>query len=288
MSIAFLGPRGTYSESAALVHAGDRRELVPFPSIAACVEAVESGAVAEAVLPLENSIEGGVSATLDLLIHETDLKIFREIVVPIRHMLVAREHIPLESVRTVISHPQALGQCRRFLDRHLSHARQVASLSTAGAVQQVVEGDEPTAVAIGPRPAHELYGGVVLSEDIQDNAINLTRFVAVRFEDAEPTGDDKTSIGITADADEPGVLERIIRPIAEAGLNLTRLESRPTKGWLGTYVFLIDFEGHRAEQRVQDVLAEIERFSTMLKVFGSYPRFPIEELKEMVQAPAQA
>ncbi|HYH12131.1 MAG TPA: prephenate dehydratase domain-containing protein, partial [Thermomicrobiales bacterium] len=234
-----------------------------------------------------NSIEGGVSATLDLLIHETDLRIFRELVVPIRHMLVAREDLPLGSIRKVISHPQALGQCRRFLDRYLPNAEQVASLSTAGAVQAVVEGDDPFAVAIGPGPAQELYGGVVLSDSIQDNPTNLTRFIAVRNEDEAPTGDDKTSIGITADADEPGVLEKIIRPIADAGLNLTRLESRPTKGWLGTYVFLIDFEGHRSERRVQDVLAEIKRFSTTLKVFGSYPRFPVEHLKEMVQAPAE-
>lgn len=288
MSVAFLGPRGTYSEEAAVAHAGDDGELIPFPSIPACVDAVESGDASEAVLPLENSIEGGVSATLDLLIHETALRICRELVVPIRHMLVAQEDIPLDRVKRVISHPQALGQCRRFLDRHIPQAEQVASLSTAGAVQSVVEGDDPETVAIGPGPAQKLYGGVVLSDDIQDNPTNLTRFVVVRSEDAEPTGDDKTSIGITADADEPGVLEKIIRPIAEARLNLTRLESRPTKGWLGTYVFLIDFEGHRSEQRVQDVLAEIEQRSTMLTVFGSYPRFPIENLKEMVQAPTQA
>lgn len=286
MSVAFLGPRGTYSEAAARSHAGGDGNLIPLASIPACVEAVESGAASEAVLPLENSIEGGVSATLDLLIHETSLKVFREIVVPIRHVLVAQADIPLDSVRRVISHPQALGQCRQFLDREMPGAEQMASLSTAGAVQAVVEGDDPLAAAIGPGPAHELYGGVVLSADIQDNPTNLTRFVAVRTEDAEPTGDDKTSIGITADADEPGVLEKIIRPIAEAGLNLTRLESRPTKGWLGTYVFLIDFEGHRTEPGVQDVLAEIDQRSTMLKVFGSYPRFPIETLKD--QMPAKA
>ena len=283
MSIAFLGPRGTYSEEAAISYGGPDAELVPMGSIPACAEAVARGEAEVAVLPLENSIEGGVSTTLDLLIHETDLRIRREVVVPIRHVMVAQRQLPVAEIRTVMSHPQALGQCRRYLEREVPHARQVAALSTAGAVQAVVEGDDPTAVAIGPAPAQRLYGGVIIAEEIQDNPTNLTRFVALAAEDAAPTGDDKTSIGVTADADEPGVLEKIIRPLAEAGLNLTRLESRPTKGWLGTYVFLIDFEGHRADPAVAEVLEAMGQYAETLKVFGSYPRFPIESLREVVQ-----
>lgn len=288
MSIAFLGPRGTYSEEAAIMYGGPGAELIPFPSIPALAEAVETGRADVAVLPIENSIEGGVSTTLDLLIHETELKISHEVVVPIRHMLVTQEGVSLEDVRTVMSHPQALGQCRRYLDRCLPHAEQVAALSTAGAVKSVVEGDDRTIAAIGPGPSQVLYGGVILAHDIQDNPNNLTRFVVLQPEDGEPTGDDKTSIGLTAKADEPGVLEQIIRPIADARLQLTRLESRPTKGWLGTYVFLIDFEGHRSEQRVIDVLRQIEARSTTLKVFGSYPRFPIENLAGLAPAPEWA
>lgn len=283
MSIAFLGPRGTYSEEAAITYGGPDAELMPFATIAASADAVERGEADVAVLPLENSIEGGVSMTLDLLIHETDLRICREVVVPIRHIMVAREQIPLSDIRTVMSHPQALGQCRRFLDSRMAQAQQVAALSTAGAVQAVVEGDDPTVAAIGPAPAQRLYGGVVIAEDIQDNPTNLTRFVALAHEEGQPTGDDKTSIGLTADADEPGVLEKIIRPLAEAGLNLTRLESRPTKGWLGTYVFLIDFEGHRADPKVAEVISAMGRFAETLKVFGSYPRFPIESLRAVIQ-----
>lgn len=283
MSIAFLGPRGTYSEEAAIALGGPDAVLVPFASIPASAEAVDRGEADVAVLPIENSIEGGVSTTLDLLIHETDLHICREVVVPIRHVMVAKESIPLDEIRTVVSHPQALGQCRRFLERELPHAQQVAALSTAGAVQAVVDGDDVTVVAIGPGPAQRRYGGAIIAEGIQDNPSNLTRFVVLAREDAAPTGNDKTSIGLTADADEPGVLEAIVRPIAEARLNLTRLESRPTKGWLGTYVFLIDFEGHRTDARVADVLDRIERRSTSLKVFGSYPRFPIESLRDVVQ-----
>lgn len=284
MLVAHLGPRGTYSEMAARAASGPGDTLRPFPSIPSTLAAAERGETDVAVLPIENSIEGGVSATLDLLIHDTDLRICREVVVPIRHVLVGPEGASLAGIRTVMSHPQALGQCRRFLDERLPDARQVAALSTAGAVQAAVEGGDPSVVAIGPEPAHRLYGGVVLAEDIQDNPNNLTRFVMMAPEDADPTGDDKTSIGLTADADEPGVLEKIIRPLADAGLNLTRLESRPTKGWLGTYVFVIDFQGHRSDPRVREVLELMAERAQTLKVFGSYPRFPIESLKQLVQA----
>ena len=284
MQIAHLGPRGTYSEMAAEVVAGPGDTLLPYPSIPAALAAAETGDADVAVLPIENSIEGGVSATLDLLIHDTDLRIGQEVVVPIRHILIGPEGARLNDIRTVMSHPQALGQCRRFLEAQLPAATQVAALSTAGAVQAAVEGGDPAVAGIGPEPAHRLYGGVIIADDIQDNPSNLTRFVVMAADDAEPTGDDETSIGLTADADEPGVLEKIIRPLAEAGLNLTRLESRPTKGWLGTYVFLIDFEGHRADPRVQEVLAKMGERAESLKIFGSYPRFPIEQFRHLSQA----
>lgn len=284
MLIAHLGPRGTYSEMAAEAVAGPEDTLRPLPSIPATLAAAEAGDADVAVLPIENSIEGGVSATLDLLIHDTDLRIGREVVVPIRHILVGPEGATLDGIHTVMSHPQALAQCRRFLDARLPGAEQVAALSTAGAVQAAVERGDPGVVAIGPEPAHRLYGGVVVADEIQDNPSNLTRFVVMAADDAAPTGDDKTSIGLTADADEPGVLEKIIRPLAEAGLNLTRLESRPTKGWLGTYVFLIDFEGHRDDPTVRDVLERMGERAETLKVFGSYPRFPIETFRHLAQA----
>jgi prephenate dehydratase len=284
MLIAHLGPRGTYSEMAAEAVAGPEDTLRPLPSIPATLAAAEAGDADVAVLPIENSIEGGVSATLDLLIHDTDLRIAREVVVPIRHILVGAEGATLDGIHTVMSHPQALAQCRRFLDARLPGAEQVAALSTAGAVQAAIERGDPGVVAIGPEPAHRLYGGVVVADEIQDNPSNLTRFVVMAADDGAPTGDDKTSIGLTADADEPGVLEKIIRPLADAGLNLTRLESRPTKGWLGTYVFLIDFEGHRDDPRVQGVLDRMGERAETLKIFGSYPRFPIETFRHLAQA----
>ncbi len=286
MAVAFLGPRGTNSEDAAILYGGKDAEFVAFPSIPALTSAVETGLAESAVLPIENSIEGPVSTTLDLLIHETGLKVCHEVVVPIRHMLITVPGTRLEEIRTVISHPQALGQSRRFLERFLPKAEQVGWLSTAGAVQDVVEANDPTRAAIGPYRAHELYGGEVLARDIQDIRSNLTRFVVLARDDAAPTGNDKTMIGLTVKQNVPGILFQVIAPFAEHGIQLTKIESRPTKGWLGDYVFLIDFEGHRSDPTVVKVLEALMEPAAELKVFGSFPRFPIEQFRDLVTSPA--
>ncbi len=286
MAVAFLGPQGTNSEDAAILYGGKDAEFVAFPSIPALTSAVETGLAESAVLPIENSIEGPVSTTLDLLIHETGLKVCHEVVVPIRHMLITVPGTRLEEIRTVISHPQALGQSRRFLERFLPKAEQVGWLSTAGAVQDVVEANDPTRAAIGPYRAHELYGGEVLARDIQDIRSNLTRFVVLARDDAAPTGNDKTMIGLTVKQNVPGILFQVIAPFAEHGIQLTKIESRPTKGWLGDYVFLIDFEGHRSDPTVEKVLEALQEPAAELKVFGSFPRFPIEQFRDLVSSPA--
>ena len=159
-------------------------------------------------------------------------------------------------------------------------------MSTAGAVQEVAGGGDPWRAAIGPLRAHELYGGQVLAREIQDNRGNLTRFIVLAQEDADPTGDDKTMIGLTVRDNVPGSLFRVIAPFAEGGIQLTSIASRPTKGWLGDYVFLIDFEGHRNDPEVGQVLAALEEPAAQLKVFGSFPRYPVEQLREMVTSPA--
>ncbi len=286
MAVAFLGPRGTNSEDAALLYGGKDAEFAAFASIPALTSAVETGLAEVAVLPIENSIEGPVSTTLDLLIHETGLKICYEVVVPIRHMLVTVPGAKLEDIMTVISHPQALAQSRRFLERFLPKAEQVGWLSTAGAVQDVVETNDATRAAIGPYRSHELYGGEILARDIQDIRSNLTRFVVLGREDAAPTGTDKTMIGLTVKRNVPGILLKVIAPFAEYGLQLTKIESRPTKGWLGDYVFLIDFEGHRSDPTVATVLESLKEPAAELKVFGSFPRFPIEQFRDLVNSPA--
>ena len=286
MATAFLGPRGTFSEEAALARAGGDGELIAFASFPALTSAVETGLATEALLPIENSIEGPVSATLDLLIHETPLRIAAELVLPVRHFLVTTPGVELADIRIVASHPQALGQCRRFLERCLPGAEQVAALSTAAAVQEVASGGDHTRAAIGTARAGELYGGQILAHDIQDARSNLTRFVVLARHDAPRTGDDKTSFGFTFQANVPGALHAVLGEFAAEGLQLTKVENRPTKGWLGDYVFLVDLEGHREDPPVARALERIRDRCALLKVFGSYPRFPTETLREPTEGPA--
>jgi prephenate dehydratase len=286
MVVAFLGPRGTNSEEAALLFGGPEAELAAFSSMPALTSAVETGMADVAVLPIENSIEGPVSTTLDLLIHETPLRICAELVVPIHHVLVTVEGASLGDITTVISHPQGLGQCRKFLERFLPRAEQVASLSTAGAVKEVVDAGDPTRAAIGPLHAQELYGGHILARDIQDIRSNLTRFVALANKDTPPTGRDKTSLGFTVKANVPGILFKVFQRFADREIQLTKIESRPIKGRLGLYVFLLDFEGHRTDPVIAGILDELRGMLKELKVFGSYPAFPLEQFDELYQTPA--
>src|SRR3954469_18736541 len=281
MATAFLGPRGTFSEEAALLRT-ETDQLVAFSSFPALVSAVETGLADEAVLPIENSIEGAVSTTLDLLIHETTLRISGELALPVRHFLVTRPGVRLEEVRIVTSHPQALGQCRRFLERCLPGVEQVAALSTSGAVKDVAEGADDHCAGIGTARAAELYGGTILAHNIQDVHTNVTRFVVLAREDAPPTGNDKTSLAFRVRENVPGALHAVLAELAVENLQMTKIESRPSKGWLGDYVFLIDFEGHRQDERVAGVLDRIRNRCSILKIFGSYPRFPLESLRDAI------
>lgn len=278
MTTAFLGPRGTFSEEAALLRANSD-ELIAFTSFPALVSAVETGLATEAVLPIENSIEGAISTTLDLLIHETSLRIVGELALPVRHFLITRPGVKLEEIRVITSHPQPLGQCRRFLERCLPGAEQVAALSTATAVQEVAGGTDDHRAAIGTVRATELYGGTILAHDIQDARLNVTRFVVLAPHDVPPTGDDKTSLGFTIKENVPGALHAVLSEFAREGIQLTKIENRPTKGWLGDYVFLIDFEGHRLDEEIVPVLDRVIAMCAMVKIFGSYPRFPLESLR---------
>ncbi len=273
MRIAYLGPEGTFSEEAALAQAlRDGADLVPLASIPALVSAVETGLTERAILPIENSLEGTVSATVDLLIHETDLKICGERALPVRHFLIVAPGTRLETVTSVTSHPQALAQCRRFLERCLPGAGQVAALSTAAAVAEVTRAVDPTRAAIGTLRAAEIYGAEVLARDIQDNHNNVTRFVVLAREDAPPTGRDKTSFCFSVLKNVPGALHDVLGELATARIQMTKIESRPMKSALGDYYFLVDVEGHRQDPVIADALERIRAKTAMLKVFGSYPR----------------
>ena len=267
--LAYLGPPGTFSEQAALT-CDLNPDLRPAPSITAAARAVAKGAADYAIVPIENSLEGSVPETLDLLIHELDLCISREVVLWIQHCLVAPPDIGEDGVRRVYSHPQALAQCRDFLARELPQAAPVAAISTAHAVEAIMERTDAAAVA--PRRAAEIHGAAVLREGVEDDPRNRTRFVVLGHEDAAPTGDDKTSIVLHL-ADRPGALARALQCFARASINLTKIESRPAREELGVYVFLLDFAGHRSDPPVAAVLDRVRCESTKLKVLGSYPRF---------------
>jgi prephenate dehydratase len=268
MKVAYLGPPGTFGEMAALRHA-PAGDLIPLPSHAGVAAAVASGMADEGVLPVENSVEGSVNETLDILIHDSELRIRNELVVPVEQCLLIRPGMKAEDVRVIYSHPQALGQCRGFIERCFPKARLEASLSTAAAVQEIFAHED--AAAIASARAGEINGAEVLARSIGDRKNNVTRFVALGQTDTEPTGRDKTSLAFTTRHDQPGTLVNILNEFAGAGLNLTKIESRPTKDALGIYIFLVDFEGHRAEPVTASVLERVQAKANWLKVFGSYP-----------------
>lgn len=268
-TIAYLGPAGTWSEAAALQYGGPSATLMPFTSMGGVVSAVETGLAEVGVLPVENSLEGAVGTTLDLLIHETKLRITAECVVPIRHMLLARPGTRVDQITVLRSHPQALAQCRRFIERCLPRVQTVAALSTAAAVEEALA-DEHGA-AIGTPRAAELYAVDVLARDIQDRESNATRFVVLGKHDSPPTGDDKTSLCFSVRHNRPGALVEILQLIAAANINLSKVESRPAGDQLGEYIFLLDLDGHREEPRIAAVLERVERATELLKIFGSYP-----------------
>jgi len=271
-TVAYLGPEGTFSEEAAILYAPDS-EHSPYPSIRDAAIAAESRETEEAVLPIENSIEGAVNMTLDYLIHDSTLSIVGEIVLPIRQCLIAAEGSKREDIETIRSHPQALAQCRRYLETTYPNASLIASISTAGAVEEALNEGRNSA-AIGNRRAAELFGATVLEAGIEDNPNNMTRFVAMGRNRPPTSGDDKTSICFGFDSDTPGQLYGVLGEFAERDINMAKIESRPTRHELGQYVFLADLLGHQQDEGVRDALAAVERRVSELQVLGSYPRNP--------------
>ena len=231
-----------------------------------------AGETGQGVAPIENSIEGSVNFTLDLLISENSLFISYEIVIPIEHYLMGQPGTRLEEVQVVYSHPQALAQCRDYLERNFTNALRSASLSTAQAVGDAMSSDAP-AVAIAPRRSAALYNAEILASGIQDVAANATRFVVLSKSDHEPTGNDKTSLFFTFAKDLPGQLYAVIGEFARREINLAKIESRPTKQSLGQYVFFIDCDGHREDPLMREAIEAIRGKVSLLRVLGSYPKW---------------
>jgi prephenate dehydratase len=272
MRVAYLGPPGTFSQEAIpqcdLTRDG---EQVPAATFAEAYDMLLRGDVDAALLPIENSTEGAIGAILDLLVHRPGPLIRREVPLRVRQHLLARPGTTMESVKRILSHPQPIGQCAKFLAERFPKASREPTLSTADAARRVAAG-EPDAAAIGALSAATLYGLEVLASDIQDSDENVTRFVLVARADEPPTGKDKTSVAFTLDRDRPGGLYEVMGEFASRGINLSKVESRPMKQALGHYIFFIDFEGHRLDPAGEAAIAGVRARVHRLYMLGSYPR----------------
>jgi prephenate dehydratase len=276
MRLGYLGPPGTFSEEALRAQPlASGAELIPFASIHETVMSVEGGVVDRALVPIENALEGGVAATLDAIaVDARDVAIVGEAVLAIRTCLVARDEIALDEITVVVSHPQPLAQCARFLRSELPHAEVRPSTSTAEAVRTVAAATEPWA-ALGPRAAAERYGCRVLRDGIDDDPENATRFVWLGTAGSEPVGGSaswKTSVVFAGAGDlQPGWLVRCLSEFAFRGVNLTKIESRPRRGRLGHYLFHVDMDGRADDAAVADAVQALHAHCEVVRLLGTYP-----------------
>ena len=267
--LGYLGPRGTFSEEAALAYNKScSKEFKEFPSIAGVINALSLGELKEGLVPLENSLEGGIAATLDLLVKQENIYIREELICPVRQCLMANSKTDKKTVQQILSHPHALGQCSEYLNSNYPEAELLPVESTAAAAAIVV--NRQGCAAIAPKRAAELFGLSLLDEGIQDNEENTTRFVILAQSDHPPTGDDKTSLVLTV-PDGPGTLYQTLGYFARHDINLTRIESRPSRRIIGDWLFFIDCEGHRRDQALEVLFTELRKAVPFFKLLGSYP-----------------
>lgn len=271
--VAYLGPAGTFTETAARLITGatDDASLLPCGDIAEVLRTVEEGKAGRGVVPIENTLEGSVTATLDAMAFDTSLLIHGELELPVTLIAAGAAGTDLDHVVEVTSHPVALAATRRWLSATLPGADRVPVASTARAAELVAERGPGHLAIVNPLAA-DRYGLEVLARDITDTGRNRTRFVLVGAQVPTPTGWDKTSMVVFIDANKPGALLKLLEIFAERDLNLTKIESRPTKDELGEYCFFLDVEGHLADERVGDALAAVKRTHRDVKVLGSYRR----------------
>ena len=272
-TIGFLGPEGTFTEQALLTQADlGTADLRSLSSISEVLGATSSGQIDLGFVPIENAIEGSVNVTIDTLAFEAELLVQREVVMSIALNLLALPGSTIDGIERVLSMPMATAQCRRYLGEHLPDVEIEATNSTADAARIVGERGDPTGAAISPRLAGELHGLVALAEDVEDHPENQTRFVVVGPKGVPgPTGHDKTMVVVFQRADRPGNLLTILQEFAARSINLTKLESRPTKKGLGDYCFVIDLEGHVTDELVADSLRAIRSKQEDVKFLGSFP-----------------
>ena len=268
IKVSFQGERGAYSEEAVICFFNKDVIVKPCKNLYDTFESVEKKTVDFAIVPVENSIEGSINETYDLLL-SSNLKVFGEINLRIKHSLIACPGVEPKDIRTVYSHPQALAQCRKYI-RNLG-LKPVATYDTAGSVRMIKLKSSKTIAAIASARSADIYGMKILFSEIEDNKNNYTRFFALSFSDSSPTGNDKTSIVFTA-KHVPGALYSVLKEFADKGINLTKIESRPTRKTPWEYNFYLDFEGHREDERCKAILESIDEKRMLTKILGSYSK----------------
>ncbi len=265
-SVASLGPRGTFSEEAAAKHFGGQAPVMLCSSIDEIFRSVESGTVGYGVVPVENSTEGAVGRTLDLLL-SSPLKICGEVLLPVHQNLLSKGN-DISAVKRIFSHAQSLAQCNRWLSQNCLRAERVPVASNAEAARMAQ--DDAESAAIAGRVAAGHYGLSVLAGNIEDEPNNTTRFVVISQQDVAPSGNDKTSL-VMSTRNVPGAIHELLTPLANSRVSMTRLESRPSRTGLWEYVFFLDMEGHQNEENVAHALEEMRELAAFLKILGSYP-----------------
>lgn len=275
MKIAFFGPKGTFSEAALReISSAETDDHIPYASVAAVLQAVRDGEVERGLVPLENSVEGSVSQTLDELAQGEPLVIVDEVALQVHFVLAARPGTRLSDINLVTTHPHAQAQCRGWLATALPDARVAPALSTAAAAEEVADPSSRYDAAISAEVAANHYGLEIVARDISDNDVAFTRFILVSRPVAPPppTGADRTTLVLFIHEDHPGALLQILTELSVRGVNLSRLESRPTQKALGDYYFSMDCEGHVTEARVGEALRGLHRICAQVRYLGSYPR----------------
>jgi len=266
LKVAYLGPAGTFTEAAALKRFGGAIKGQPCATIDDVFRAVEGGQANYGVVPVENSTEGAIGRTLDLLL-QTPFKICGEVMLPVHQCLMSLE-TELTAIQRVYSHPQSLGQCLEWLNAHLPKAERIPVSSNAEAAAMAAL--QPMTAAIAGRMAAEHYSVPVRAENIEDDPRNTTRFLVIGNQDVSPSGKDRTSLVMSA-PNRPGAVHDLLVPLAKHGVSMTKLESRPARSGLWEYVFFLDIEGHQSDPQVAAALAELKQAAAFLKVLGSYP-----------------
>ncbi|MGI9317240.1 MAG: prephenate dehydratase [bacterium] len=263
---ALLGPPGTFTEAAALQHFGSKIRLAYYPTIDEICKAAETGQTDFAVVPIENSTEGGVNATLDRLT-STPLQICGEIYLKIHHNLLSKAE-SLEAIQRVVSHTQALGQCRNWLNRNLPQAELVPCNSNAEGARQAAQDNSVAGIAASS--AAEKFGLDIMVANIEDEPGNTTRFLVLSDRETPPSGNDKTSM-LVSGRNRPGALFHLLKPLVDGNLDMTKIESRPSRSGLWEYVFFVDVRGHSEDPKLEDALKKIKAEAGLFKLLGSYP-----------------